>query len=324
MGCRAWRIGERHSEPPTSGCSVRWSARFPAEGSTSIHPSACWRSRVPAGSASPAWKATAQADATSHRSSCCGRARSPTIAQRSTCSDDAAALSLRIVVTLTPSGVATFETSLTNAGDTDYLLDALRLSLPVPEQAHELLTVGGRWTNEFGQNRTPWIANCLTIENRRGKTSHERLGVVFAGTPAFGEHSGEVWGCHIGWSGNFEISCDAVTDGRRSIQVGELLASGEIVLSARRAIRRADGLRGLLGRGLNAVSNCFHSYLRARSVHPSRPRPVLLNIWEAVYFDHDSTTSADLADIAASVGVERFVVDDGWFHGRRNDRAGPR
>ncbi len=50
--------------------------------------------------------------------------------------------------------------------------------------------------------------------------------------PAFAEHRGEVWGCHIGWSGNYEIVCDSVTDGRRSLQVGELLASGEITLAA--------------------------------------------------------------------------------------------
>ena len=105
----------------------------------------------------------------------------------------------------------------------------------MPAQAQELLTVGGRWTNEFGQTRTPWIGNCLTIENRHGKTSHERLGVVFAGTPAFAEHSGEVWGCHIGWSGNFEIICDSVTDGRRSMQ-------------ARRTARLRRDLAGSRGR----------------------------------------------------------------------------
>ena len=237
-------------------------------------------------------------------------------------SDDAAALSLRIDVELHPSGVATLAMSIINNGDSGYSLGACRLSLPVPAQARELLTVGGRWTNEFGQTRTPWIANCLTVENRRGKTSHERLGVVFAGTPAFGEQSGEVWGCHIGWSGNFEISCDAVTDGRRSIQVGELLASGEIVLAPGERYDTPTIYAAYSDRGLNAVSNSFHSYMRARPVHPSTPRPVLLNIWEAVYFDHDLDNLRRLADIAASCGVERFVVDDGWFHGRRNDRAG--
>ena len=236
--------------------------------------------------------------------------------------DAAAALSLRIAVILHPSGVATLAASIANDGDTPYALDALRLSLPVPAQARELLTVGGRWTNEFVQTRTPWIGNCLTIENRRGKTSHERLGAVFAGTTAFTEHRGEVWGCHLGWSGNFEFICDSVTDGRRSLQIGELLASGEVSLQPGELYEMPMIYAAYSADGLNAVSNCFHAFLRSRPQHPKNSRPVLLNIWEAVYFDHDYENLRELADIAASCGVERFVVDDGWFQGRRNDRAG--
>jgi alpha-galactosidase len=236
--------------------------------------------------------------------------------------DVAAELSAHIVVMLHPSGVATFEASIINEGQTEYSLDAFRLSMPVPAQAQELLTIGGRWTNEFGQTRTPWVGNSLTIDNRRGKTSHERLGAVFAGTPGFGEHRGEVWGCHIGWSGNYEITCDAVTDARRSVQMGELLASGEIALQPGGRYDAPIVYAAYAGDGLNAVSNAFHTFLRARPQHPSTPRPVLLNIWEAVYFDHDLESLRALADIAASCGVERFVVDDGWFHGRRDDRAG--
>ena len=70
------------------------------------------------------------------------------------------------------------------------------------------------------------------------------------------------------------------------------------------------------------MSNRFHAYLRDRPQHPSTVRPVLLNTWEAVYFEHDFDDLARLADRAAECGVERFVVDDGWFHGRRNDDAG--
>jgi alpha-galactosidase len=193
--------------------------------------------------------------------------------------DDAAALSLRIVVDLHPSGVATFKTSISNDGKSDYSLEACRLSLPLPVQAQELLTVGGRWANEFGQTRTPWIGNCVTVENRHGKTSHERLGVVFAGTPGFTEQRGEVWGCHIGWSGNFEIVCDSLTDARRSLQVGELLTSGEITLSPGERYDMPTIYVAYADEGLNAVSNRFHNFLRARPQHPSTPRPVLLNIW---------------------------------------------
>ena len=75
-----------------------------------------------------------------------------------------------------------------------------------------------------------------------------------------------------------------------------------------------DGLDGLAGQ--------FHDYLRSLPSHPKEPKPVVCNVWEAVYFDHDLTRLTPLADQAASIGVERFVLDDGWFGARRDDRAG--
>ena len=224
-------------------------------------------------------------------------------------------------VVLHPSGVAVFSAPISNNASSEYTLDALRISLPLPAQARELLTVGGRWTNEFGQTRTAWIGNCLTVENRRGRTSHERLGAVFAGTPAFAEQTGEVWGCHIGWSGNYEIVCDAVTDGRRSLQLGELLASGEISLAKGESYDAPTVYAAYSAAGLNAVSNEFHAFVRSRPQHPSSPRPVLLNIWEAVYFNHDLDTLRELADLAAPCGVS-----DSWSttagSTRRSDNAG--
>jgi alpha-galactosidase len=236
--------------------------------------------------------------------------------------DDWAALSLTLIVELHDCGIVTFSTTMTNDGELAYELQACRVSLPLPAQAIELLTVGGRWTNEFGQTRTPWVANCVTVQNRHGKTSHERFPAVFAGTAAFSEHSGEVWGCHIGWSGNYELICDAATDARRSIQIGELLASGELTLAPGEHYTAPTTYASYSPCGLNAVSQTFHRHLRARPHHPTSSRPVLLNTWEAVYFQHDLATLSALADAAAAVGVERFVVDDGWFHGRRSDNAG--
>ena len=62
--------------------------------------------------------------------------------------------------------------------------------------------------------------------------------------------------------------------------------------------------------------------MRDRPGHPRTPRPVVLNTWEAVYFDHRLERLTELADVAARLGVERFVLDDGWFGNRRNDTAG--
>jgi alpha-galactosidase len=73
--------------------------------------------------------------------------------------------------------------------------------------------------------------------------------------------------------------------------------------------------------GLDSLAAQFHGYLRSLPAHPRGPRPVNLNVWEAVYFRHDFAKLAALADIAADVGVERYVLDDGWFTGRRTDQA---
>ena len=76
------------------------------------------------------------------------------------------------------------------------------------------------------------------------------------------------------------------------------------------------------GQGLDALAHRSHAWLRSRPAHPSRPRPVLLNTWEAVYFDHDLDKLKALADAAAQVGIERYVLDDGWFGSRRDDTSG--
>lgn len=74
--------------------------------------------------------------------------------------------------------------------------------------------------------------------------------------------------------------------------------------------------------GWDGISERFHRFLRARPQHPDQARPLVLNTWEAVYFDHDPDTVRRLADRAAAIGIERFVLDDGWFPARRDDTRG--
>lgn len=103
---------------------------------------------------------------------------------------------------------------------------------------------------------------------------------------------------------------------------GEVLLGGEATL-ARGETYTTPWLYGSYGDGLNEVAARFHDYVR--SCHPDlavKPRPVILNTWEAVYFDHDYDTLKALADKAGDSGVERFVVDDGWFGSRRDSTSG--
>ena len=241
---------------------------------------------------------------------------------RFTLRDEDLDLELELNLEIHASGVLAIDGALTNCGSMSYLLHGLRFALPVPSRAQELLTIGGRWGMEFGEQRTPWMQSAISISNSRGRTSHEKWPVVFAGTSQFGEQHGEVWGCHVGWSGNFDITLDGVTEHRKHMLVGEKLVSGEIALQSKTTYSSPTIYAVYSSHGLSTASQHFHEFVRSRNRQKNMRRPVTLNTWEAVYFDHNFETLTKLADAAADVGVERFVLDDGWFSGRRNDTAG--
>ncbi|MGA1565891.1 MAG: alpha-galactosidase [Ilumatobacteraceae bacterium] len=233
-----------------------------------------------------------------------------------------AALELTLGIALDEHGVLRVDVSVSNTGDSDYRLDALRVGIPVGDHAAEVLTFGGRHNNEFGIHRSSWGRQTVTVENRRGRPAHERAPSMIVGSPGFGEEQGDVWAVHLAWSGDVDIAADGVTDGRRVVQVGELLRSGELTLGPRECFEGPTVLAAFSSFGLSGISDAFHGHIRARKAHPKFPRPVHLNTWEAVYFDHDVDRLRALADRAAQVGVERFVLDDGWFGSRRDDASG--
>ena len=235
-------------------------------------------------------------------------------------SDSISQSSLHINIEPRDSGVFVATASFTNESEVPVHIDALRLSFPVGAHAQEILQLGGRHGMEAVQQRTPWGRTTVAIENRSGRTSHENLGVVFVGTEGFGEHHGEVWAAHIAWSGNYAITCDGVTQAMHTIQIGELLQPGEITVLPGHTYTTPEILLAHSTTGLTDVSRKFHREMRSRKT--TTHRPVVLNTWEAVYFNHDSATLTQLANVAAEVGIERFVLDDGWFHNRRNDTAG--
>lgn len=220
------------------------------------------------------------------------------------------------------SDVLRVRATLTNEGSTSYSVAALRPTLPVPVEAQESLTFSGRWIKEFQPVRQPLQVGTVSVENRSGRTSHNRAPIAFVGSSGFREHAGEVWGVHLEWSGNSVVHLDVSTEGRRSIQAAELLMDGEIELAPGSSYSTPWVCGSYSGAGLTRASRRFHSFVRGRAGHPNTERPVTLNIWEAVYFDHNLDVLRSLADVAASIGVERYVVDDGWFLGRRDDDAG--
>ncbi len=234
--------------------------------------------------------------------------------------DDVAGLALTTSIEL--DDVLRVKVTVENTAERRYSLDGLVVTLPLPEHASELLTFEGRWAREFHPVRQEWGHGSLLVENRRGRTSHEYPPLVFAGQEGFGEWGGEVWGAHVAWSGNHQLFAERLPDGRRYLQGGELLHPGEVVLEPTQTYTTPDVVAVFSRAGLTPATWGFHRAVRSYPAHPRTQRPVLLNTWEAVYFDHDNAKLKALASTAADLGVERFVLDDGWFGSRRDDTKG--
>ena len=135
---------------------------------------------------------------------------------------------------------------------------------------------------------------------------------------------GEVWSVGLLWSGNSRHLIERQPTGRTNIAAGELLLPGEMILQPGESYSVPTVAAAFSAEGIDGITDRHYRWLRSRGSHPTnvRPRPLTLNVWEAVYFEHNLPKLTQLADVAKSVGVERFVLDDGWFGSRRNDHSG--
>ncbi|WP_081317293.1 alpha-galactosidase [Microbacterium testaceum] len=230
-------------------------------------------------------------------------------------------LSLSVSIDLLPSGLVRLSAGLTNAGDSPYTLDGLQLAMPVPTRADLLFDLAGRWGKEKVPQWRAFTVGTHLREGRHGRTGADAATILTAGTPDLDFGQGEAWGLHVAFSGNHRTLAERAFSGERLLFGGELLLPGEIQLAPGETYSTPQTFAAY-GAGLDEVAARFHTYLRARPSHPRTARPVVMNVWEAVYFDHDLTRILALADAAQQVGVERFVLDDGWFGSRRDDTSG--
>ena len=241
--------------------------------------------------------------------------------------DTEAGLGLVTEVEAVPGGAIRARHRLTNHQPSPYVVDSLEVVFPLPGQVGEILDFTGRQTAERIPQRHRIGDGLWLREGRRGHTGHDSATMVIAGVPGFGFGQGEAYGLHVAWSGNTVHRVERGPSGREELSLttiggGELLLPGEIALAEDESYTTPWVYLAATRSGLDELSAQFHAYLRAQPAHPNTPRPVNLNVWEAVYFAHREDQLIALADAAADLGAERFVLDDGWFRGRRDDRAG--
>ena len=232
--------------------------------------------------------------------------------------------------------------SVTNIGTTPLAITSLASAiLPLPARAAGIRSFHGRHNAELQMTNEAMPAHIWRRTARRGLTGH-------GGPPGLFVHDDQadgVWAVQLAWSGDSDLAIEADDEGGFTLSAGAAFAACEMILAPGESWTTPDLIATFSPQGHNGASSNFHAAIRARmtwqplgqpigqppgpSFAPSfgpggamRPRLVHFNSWEACYFAHDETVMCGLIERAARLGCERFVLDDGWFKGRGDDRAG--
>lgn len=238
--------------------------------------------------------------------------------------DAAAGLEIETRFSFLGSGVLEISTKLLNLGATEYVLNDLANYMPLPDRAQQSMDFAGRWVKERQPVSREIQPGIVSREVREGRTGHDYTILQLAMSKGANFRSGEIWSFGLLFSGNSKHTIEQLQSGRKAISASELLLPGEVILAPLQSHQNAPVVAIYSAAGIDGISARSYGWLRARKNHPTniRPRPLTLNVWEAVYFDHNLEKLTELAQVAKQIGVERFVLDDGWFGSRRDDTTG--
>ncbi|MCD8146048.1 MAG: alpha-galactosidase [Clostridiales bacterium] len=228
----------------------------------------------------------------------------------------------------------------TNRGEKPLKLhQAGSLCLDFDQQRLDLITFDGVWAGEHIAQRRPIYSGVQSVGSTRGIPGHAHNPAAILCRPDTGETCGDCWGFALVYSGSFLIQAE------RGAGRG---AAPEVPLDGEAGIRLTMGIHpqhfcwtlepgqsfaapevamAFSDRGLGELSRRFHNAIRRhllppRWSNPETPRPVLLNSWEACYFDFDENKLLELAQAAKEAEIDLFVLDDGWFRNRDSTEAG--
>ena len=197
--------------------------------------------------------------------------------------------------------------------------------LPDTRGTYSALRLAGSWARERTPVITPLAEGTLRIESARGYSSHQMNPFLAVLSEGCGEESGECYGFNLLYSGSFAITADVshnksirVQGGINDFLFGWQLQGGETFATPQAALCYSS-------EGLGGMSRAYHDFFREYIIDPKRVytrRPVVINNWEATYFDFDNEKLFSIIDEAAKLGMDTFVLDDGWFGKRDGDASG--
>ena len=195
-------------------------------------------------------------------------------------------------------------------------------SLDFPREGYDLVQLCGGWADERHVERRPLSRAVTCVQSGRGISSHEHNPFIALCSPEATEYSGDVYGFNLVYSGSF--AAVAEVDNQPSVRVlmGLNPENFSWRLEPGERFETPEAVLVYSGEGFSAMSHTYHDLYRnhlCRGQWKNKSRPVLINNWEATYFDFNREKLLALAKEAADVGIELFVLDDGWFGHRDAD-----
>lgn len=211
---------------------------------------------------------------------------------------------------------------LNHGTDTVALNRLMSTQIDIPFSGVSITSFHGAWAREMHRNTTSLTAGKFVLESRTGSSSNRTNPFFMVHSPDTTEHTGSVYGFNLVYSGNHYAAVEVNAYGKTRIVSGIqpegfcfLLRPGERFESPEAVMTYSD--EGFSGQSVN-----MHRFVRehiVRGIWKHKERPVLLNSWEALYFNVQKNSLIGLAKEGKKLGVELLVVDDGWFGKRNSD-----
>jgi alpha-galactosidase len=188
-----------------------------------------------------------------------------------------------------------------------------------------LITFDGCWANERNRNEHSLAPGIYINDSKTGHSSNRHNPFVMLAGPGCDEQQGECYAANLVYSGNHAEICEQTFQGKVRLLTGINPSSFEWLLEPGESFTSPEAVLSWSGSGYNGISHNMHSFVRQHIVRGAwawRERPVLMNNWEATEFHFNKPKLLALARQAAALGIELFVLDDGWFGGRDDDHRG--
>ncbi|NDA41881.1 MAG: hypothetical protein EBX85_04590 [Actinobacteria bacterium] len=182
--------------------------------------------------------------------------------------------------------------------------------MPIPNRADQTLDFVGRWSNERNPQRRDIGIGRWVRESLEGRSGHNFTIGEIALTRETNFANGEAWSIALSWSGNSQYSVEKTYEGMQSLGAREYFMPGEMVLKKNDLYEAPRLIAAYSSEGLDGLAQAHHAYLRSRKSHPTTPRPLTLNLWEAIDFDHAFSMAGDcgMTEPAARVFTEETRI----------------